>query len=723
MHHHAPTAALVGPRTFACHTPRCTLTTCRTLAGPTLFLFLAASALGAQQPGDSTIAVSPSFAADQYVAAQAPIALTLSRVPAAAEGRIAVFVGTNDLTSLFETDGSKLVFKANGVDLPSGESDMKVFLVTGAAWKELTTLPLRVLTPHGFKKAQIDPRLELRNTGQLFEGHSGSQPVPARATWQSIAGTLGLQTTHVRDEFSLTSDTHILGANEEKDALRYAEKGDQASRIDLADYAIRYEGQNTVLSLGQVTAGADRHLINAFASRGLTAVVAGQRGSVWVGAENGTSIVGTDNIVGLESGDHRIVSSGFALELVPSRPGALHVDATMLQGAVSASSGFTSGGIVSADRSDGYGVQFAASTPSQRLRVAAGLASSSSRFAVDPPLLSGGSIVPAQRHTKSARYAEVNAGLLQDYKAFGSVPVTLNLGLRHERVDPLYRSVAAMIQSDIERDGFDLGGNVDVVNVQLSAGRTDDNLDAIASLMTNRTRQAAATLAAPLAALFRDTTHAQWLPTVSYAVQQMHQFGAGIPTGGTFTASDVPDQVTVVQDASAQWQVKQWQLGYRVNLSNQDNRAPGHETADFAAQTHALSIGTSVGTTLTLGLDLGLERQENKQLAQVSHVQRVSVTGNWRMTPVTTFDGSVTFSRTQDPGAGSDTHVSSVQAGIARGFNLWRNTEDTPRGQLFLRFSRYTNDIYNLAASFAPPTQSNGTWNVASGITLRLFQE
>ena len=331
--------------------------------------------------------------------------------------------------------------------------------------------------------------------------------------------------------------------------------------------------------------------------------------------------------------------------------------------------------------------------------------------------------MPAQRHTKSARYAELNAGLLQDYKAFGSVPVTLNLGLRHERVDPLYRSVAAMLQSDIERDGLDLGGNVDVVSVQLSAGRTDDNLDAIASLMTNRTRQSSATLGAPLAALFRVTQDGAWLPTVTYAVQQMHQFGAGIPTGGNFTASDVPDQVTVVQDAGAQWQVQQWQLGYRLNLSTQDNRAPGHELADFAAQTQAVTIGVMAGTALTLGLDLGLERQENKQAAQVNHVQKVGVTGNWRMTPVTTFDGSVTFSKTQDPGAGSDTHVSSVQAGIARGFNLWRNSSDTPRGQAFLRFSRYTNDIYNLASSFAPPTQSNGMWSVTSGITLRLFQE
>jgi hypothetical protein len=329
--------------------------------------------------------------------------------------------------------------------------------------------------------------------------------------------------------------------------------------------------------------------------------------------------------------------------------------------------------------------------------------------------------VPNQSHRKNANYAELYVGLLQNQKVFGAIPLTLNLALRHERVDPLFRSVAIVTQSDVERDGFDLGGNVDVVSVLFTQGRTDDNLDAIASLMTNRTRSSSVTLGIPLASLLRAKQGGAWWPTLTYAAQQMHQFGAGIPTGGTFTASDVPDQVTLVQDAGAQWQVKQWQFAYHLNESDIDNRQPGHELADFSTQTNGVTIGTTVGSTLTLGVDLGLERAVNEQLSQVSHIQRAGVTGNWRITPVTTLDGSVTLSRTQDPGAGSDTHVSAVQLGIAQGFNLWRSADATPRGQIFVRFSRSTNDLYNLGASFAPPTQSSGLWNVASGITLRLF--
>lgn len=689
--------------------------------GQVTLLSLAPPPLGAQQINESTITVSPGFGADVYVAAQAPIELALSRVPTSAEGRIAVFVGTADLTSLFEVTGSRLVYRARGVDLPSGESELKVFLVDGTAWNELTSLVIRVLTPGGFENAQVDPGLDLRNTGQVAEGHSGLQPAPARSTWQSIAGTFALRTSHRRDGVTLSSDTHLLGAGERSEALRFSEKGAEASHIDLADYVIQLEGRNTLLSLGQVSAGTNRHLINGFSSRGVTAVVSGSRVSWSLGAENGTSIVGTDNIIGLERGDHRILSSRLAFEAFPARPGALHLDATLLRGSVLGTSGFTQGGIMSADRSDGYGLQLAASTPSQRVRVSAGLASSRSEYASDPPLSSGGSIVPVEAHRRTARYGELDVGLVPYRMIFGVVPVTLDVGLRHERVDPLFRSVATYTQSDVQRDGLDVGGRIDALSVHVTHGRTTDNLDDVASLLTIRTRSTTVTLGAPLASLLRVTRGAAWLPAVSYGLQRMHQHGTGVPTGGFFTASDVPDHFSVVHDGGAQWQVKQWQFGYRVNRSDQDNRQPGRELADYAVRTHGVAVGVMASSSLSLGLDLGLERQENKEWAEVSDLRKAGVRGNWRLMRFTNLDGSFNVSRTEDSGAGSDTRVSSVQAGVAHGFNLWRSADATPRGQVYLRFSRYSNELFTLGSWSAPPTQSRGMWNLVSGLTLRLF--
>lgn len=712
------------PRWVACAhppPPRYPLANCFRLVGSLVFLCAASGALRAQGPADTTITVVSTFGPDRFVSAQAPLELTLSRAPSDAEGRLAIFIGTSDLTSLFERDGARLRFRPNGVDLPAGESEMKVYLVAGEAWTELAKLPIRVLTPRGYERASVEPGMELRNTGQIAEGHSGLAPASARPTYQLVAGTLALETSHARTGVSLTSSTHALGANERPNALRYGELGDEASPVDLADYLLRLKARNTVLSVGQVSTGTNRHLINGFASRGVTAVVSGERASWTVGVENGTSIVGIGNITGLENGDHRLMSTGLAVEAVPSRPGALHVDATVLHGSLRAASGFTQGGIVAADRSDGYGLQIAASSPAQRLTLAAGYASSSSQYAADPPLTSSsGSIIPNQAHRKGARYAELTAGLLQDRRILRA-PVTMALALRHERVEPMYRSVGVYAQSDVERNAVDLGGSIDVVSVQATHGRTGDNLDGVASMMSNRSRLSTLTLGTPLSALLRVTQHATLLPTVSYALQRMHTFGAGIPTGGLYTASDVPDQMSTVHDASAQWQVKQWQVGYRLNASRQDNRAPGHELEDLVAQTHGLTIGVAVGAALTLGLDLGLERQENRQFSQVNHVRRAGLTGTWRVASLTTLDGALSLSRAEDPGAGSNTHVSSLQVGIAQGIKLWRSADAAPRGQAFLRFARYSNELFNLANSLAPPSQQGGTWNVASGLSLRLF--
>ena len=60
-------------------------------------------------------------------APQAPIELTLSPWPSAAEERLALFVGSADLTTLFERTGEGLVVRADGYSLPSGENELKRF--------------------------------------------------------------------------------------------------------------------------------------------------------------------------------------------------------------------------------------------------------------------------------------------------------------------------------------------------------------------------------------------------------------------------------------------------------------------------------------------------------------------------------------------------------------------------------------------------------------------
>ena len=688
------------------------------------FLLVAATAgpVLAQQPVDSAITVAPKFDGGHFVAGQSPIELTLSRWPSAAEGRLALFVGSADLTTLFERTGEGLVFRADGYSLPSGENELKAFLVTGSVWKELGRFPIRVLTPRGFEKAQVDPGVELSNKGQLAEGHSGSSPAPARATYQDFGTTLSLQTNHLKDAWSVKSQLHLLGMSRQEETLRFGEKGDQASPVDLADFLVVAAHGGTTLSLGHVSAGGNRLLINNFSSRGLTAVFAGARASASVAAQNGTSIVGVDNIVGLSNPDHRVLSATVGVELVPAARGILHVDATAIAGSLQPLTGVSQGGIVSTERSDGFGVQIAASTPGQRVRFAGGFASSKFENPPDPSLSGNLSASPSPAGRKNARFAELDVAIFRDVRAWDSLAVNLNGAFRYERTDPLYRSVATFTQADLSRSTFELNGGVDVITMQATYTESKDNLDRVTAMQQAMTQASGAVVSAPLAALLRATTKAAWLPVVSYGRQQSHQFGTGLAANASFAPSDIPDQLNLVQDVTAQWQVGAWQLGYHFSHATQDNRQPGREKSDFTADIHGISAAVTTPSHVDLGVQLNLEQNDNLEFMQRSLLQRVNVTARWNANPLLTLDGAISVSANADDGAGHDTRVSEIRAGAAQSFTLWQTRDNTPNGQLFLRFSTQSSRLnqYGLPL-LPPPSQSGAMWFVSSGLTLRVF--
>jgi hypothetical protein len=676
----------------------------------------------AQQPADSAITVVPKFDGGQFVDARAPIELVLSRWPSAAEGRLALFVGSADLTTLFERSGEGLVFRADGYSLPSGESEIKTFLVTGAVWKELGRFPIRVLTPLGFEKAQVDPGVELSNKGQLAEGHSGAAPAPARATYQDFGTTLSLQTNHLKDAWSVQSQLHLLGMSRQTEALRFGEKGDQASPVDLADFLVVAAHRGTTLSLGNVSAGGNRLLINSFASRGLTAAFAGERASVSIAAQNGSSIVGFDNIVGLSNPDHRVLSATVGVELLPTPRGILHVDATALAGSLLPQNGVSQGGIVSAERSDGFGVQVAASTPGQRVRFAGGLASSKFENPPDPSLSGNLSSSPSPAGRKSARYAELDLAILRNVRTWDSLAVNVNGAIRYERIDPLYRSVATFTQADVSRSTFELNGGVDALTMQVTYTESKDNLDRVTALQQTMTQSSGAVVSAPLAALLRATTKAAWLPVVSYGRQQSHQFGTGLAANASFAPTDIPDQLNIVHDITAHWQVGAWQLGYHFSRATQDNRQPGREKSDFTADVHGITAAVTTPSHVDLGVELNLEQHDNLELMQRSQLQRVSVTARWNARPSLTLDGALTVSANADDGAGHDTRVSEIRAGAAQSFTLWHTRDHTPNGQVFLRLSTQSSRLnqYGLPV-LPPPSQSGAMWYASSGLTLRIF--
>ena len=109
----------------------------------------------------------------------------------------------------------------------------------------------------------------------------------------NVTMVASLQSTHVRQGWSFRTQSNFAGASNREEALRFAERQQRAPKVDLADYLISAEHGPTNVSLGHVSFGQQRHLVNAFASRGASASVRlGDRSTFSLAALNGSTIVG-----------------------------------------------------------------------------------------------------------------------------------------------------------------------------------------------------------------------------------------------------------------------------------------------------------------------------------------------------------------------------------------------------------------------------------------------
>jgi hypothetical protein len=697
------------------------------MKGTALVASLCGSVASAQViAADSSLSATASFPSDRFVPADTPISFTLSRPLTAGEGRLALVVGSTDLSALVDRSPTSLTFRPQTIRLPRGESEAVLYLVRGASWTPLLRAPIKVLAAGGFTAATAKPSASLNMKGQLAEGHSADVPDPARPTYQDFTLSSGLVSTHVRNGWTFRTQSNYLGASRREEALRYGLKGDDTPRFDLSDYQVQLEHGRALVALGHITSGTNRFLVNGFASRGASATIRGGAASLALSATNGSSIVGWDNIAGLDNGDHRVYSATLGMELRPKRPGAVHLDATVLDGSVLPQTGFTRGGIVDAERSGGGGVQLSATTPAQRVRFAAGF--SRSRF--DNPdrdaQLSGDSaLVAVNRETRSARYVEASAALLQNAKLPKLFSTSLTAGYRGERVDPLYRSVAAPVQADRDQHTFDVAGNLGAISLQVSGGRGRDNLDDVASVLTTRTHTSIGSVTVPIAGLLGVTRHASALPQLAFALNRVRQFGDGIPANSDFSASHVPNQVNVIHDALASWQMRSWRLQYRFNRSEQDNRQVGRERADLIGTVNTLTLGASVRSNVDVSVDGSVERQSNRELAQDGRVERVGATINWRPTPLTTLSAFGSMTSTSTEPATSDADNNELRFELARGFDLWRNPGGGgSRGQLFLRYanqSALTRQLPITTPDVSTLRLTRDTWTLSSGVSLRVF--
>lgn len=678
--------------------------------------------------GGQPIGLATSFDRTGILDPHDPIEITLTRPLAAAEGELALVVGGTDVTAVAERTASSIRWRAAANSLSDGTTDLVVYRHHGSRWTELKRFTVRV-APAGKRIAfSSEETATLGNKGQLAEGRSGGMPAPDRRVFQDFVLNAGLRSTQQGGRWSLSTQSNYVGVTRRQEALRFAARGDKAPMLDLSDYLVSLRAASTTVSVGHVAFGTSRHLANGFAARGVTATLDRGPTTLTVGALNGAMQVGWDNVVGLEQPTNRVFGASLAREFVPSRPGALRFDVTVLDGATLPVSSFTQSAVVDAERSDGGSVQMSAALPDQRVRLVGGY--TRSRFdnpARDAQLLGDSIRRRPTAVTRGARFVELSGDVLrQTHMPIGG-PATLTLGVRDERVDPLFGSVAASVAADHLQDAADATLALGAIAIQFSQTWTRDNLGAVASVLTTDGRATTANLAIPLPMVVAPSRgQVAWLPTLTFALNRMHQFADGLPTNGAFRPQDLPDQVSVNGDASAAWQAGRMRLLVHANQSLQDNRQDQRQNADFDSGVFGVSIGAPVSSAGDVCLDLGEEYQTSRERDETTRTKRLTFNGTLRPHTTTGVVAAWSLVDTRPPAGPSSLNGEErleLSQDVSLGFVA--STPGVPRGQLFVRYARTSSLAPDFTQILSTPDVvarlARAQWTVSSGFTVRVF--
>lgn len=646
-----------------------------------------------------------------------PLEFTLSR-PLSHGERVALIIGTTDVTDLCTIHDDTLRYLPQAVPLPSGSVEVSLYLVSSdGEWFSAGRFTLNVLTSFGLEKTVITPSLTLTNKGQLAEDRIPAPDPPPRKTFQELNGQMSLKVEVERSDVALGVGLNAVGVSFKQEALRFSEKGHDAAKIDLASYVVELRTAKTVLSAGHVSHGRHRHLLSDFASRGISAATAiGTFVDVSGAVLNGTNIVGWDNFIGLQNPKHRIYSGTLGVEIFPESPGTTRVEASYAHGSQLPLNNFNEGQITDAEKSEGLSLRLLLSDPSRAIRLDAGFAKARFTNPNDPLLAQGTEIVPVEETTRQARYADISWEVLRNAMLSDEVPVRLNVGFRHERVDPLYRVVGASVRADLLQNTYELQGGIGPLQVGVTHLQSEDNLAHIPSILTTRNRQTSANVV--LSPASTPSMLPLWLPTISYGLSRTHQFGESVPSNSDFTPNHVPDQLTLSHTAGVDVHVSSVRVGYRGALTTQDNRQVGRENADAVNRTNGLNISFSPFAQLSLSLEGLLESNESTETGFITRGKRVgtSIAAQPLEGLSVSLNASLATSKPDDGSSKQRQALFSLEASY--GFDLSSFFVFNWRGQLFVRYSwsEFTSrdNVFDVDSS-------TRVWAVSTGLTFSLF--
>ncbi|MBL8341184.1 MAG: hypothetical protein JNL30_06915 [Rubrivivax sp.] len=650
---------------------------CLWLLGPTTAMAQAAL------PG----AVRASFA-EGWVATDEVLVLELAASVAAQRSRLRLFVGRHDLSALMRMPAPGRLEVGGNLAWDSGETEVVLYLAEAPGWRELGRWPLRVRTAAGFESSQFEPRLESRIGGRALQRRSDGAPVTPRGTYAEAGARGGVNFTGKREGWQLEAAAQVQAATFRGEALRFSTLGAFAPRVDLAEYRLAAAHGGWRVQLGHAEVGQHPLLMNAFAARGV-----GLRAPLGAGIDvalsvtSGSTLVGYDNLSGVEERQHRIQGAVLGAELAKD----WRIELSGLDARQEPRPDFGAGTVADRERSQGLGWRLHGKAAAGRLRLDAAWARSRHEHPFDAALARDGQLAAVQPATRDAHRIDVQADLITADSATTTTTTTdsappadtgptLTLGLQHERSAPLYRSLAATVSGDQQQARGSATTAYRGASLVLSAAQREDNLGRIATLLGTRTQERSANLALPLP---RWLGEASVWPQLALSAQRTHQFALNTPAlnDSGFAATHRPDQVTLQQQLQLNWSLAGGAtLAAGTTRSSVDNRQTGREQADFATLAHQLSLGLPLGPTLRAQLGGQRSRQLARESGLTGRSEAANLQLDWQPTPRWVLGGQLSAERSEQAAQ------AALQLQLARRFE-WVAGEQKLPGQVSVRAS------------------------------------
>ena len=660
----------------------------------------------------------------QWLETSGAITLVFDRIPDPVEGFLTVFVDNTDMTSLFTIEGeADLVYPGGIVPLSPGEHEVIVFLNKGVDdWVEIARLPMQVLSDSGFESSEISPRLDVAVNSQNKFDYEKDATKPDRLTFQDTSLQAGLTTRHTRGDLEIATSVNISGFSNREQALRFGERGGKAPKYDLNDYLVEVQKGDSNFQVGHVSYGNNPLLISGVSNRGM---VASHKINSYLDASftsmNATSIVGYENLLGLENvNDHNITAGTIGIDFLKDRPGGLRAEVTYMTAAKQNETNFNAGEIVDAEKSNGYGVSLIGSNESGSLRGNVYYAESEYVNPADSIVDPDGDVLAVGEETDTAYSLGIAYDLFQNYQIGEDNFFTLTFGYNRDQADPLYQSIGAFVGADTITDLYSVSANFNSISAQYSYSYVQDNLDDIATLLRTETRSNNFSLNLPFNSMFQDIAFVKYLlPSASYSFNTVFQKAGNNPINSGFNGtSHLPRQHNRSHNLNLSWSGSIWSFGYNFSNSSQNNQQEGRTNDDFKNFGHDFSF--SISPIDTLNLNLSYSKAKNKDVAasNTGFTDTYSSNLDWRFLENWSFNANFTHTVQDDDLGLTESINNNGQAQVNWNFEIPSGGGTSLPATLFTRYSFQESESEDTSFSFATSAR---TWSVNTGLSIGFF--